>query len=168
MKYTTQGNCPYCDSERGIITAWGMNPYAMEELKKDHENGHPNNMSNPPNKEISEENCEIYKKTGGHYFTESGSRMCCLSQPTEEEKTQSIRERFNNTFDLDNYGKSHIVNRKVCEWWEDEIDRILKEKREQLTDHILINSHSVKEGKFIWQEDVLKVVDNILQNNNHS
>jgi len=50
MKYTTQGNCPYCDSERGIITSWGMGPVAMQELKVRHNNNHPENM--PPQREV--------------------------------------------------------------------------------------------------------------------
>lgn len=43
MKYTQQGNCPYCDAERGISTAWGMHPTVMEELKSRHDNNHPEN-----------------------------------------------------------------------------------------------------------------------------
>jgi len=45
MKYTTQGNCPYCDAERGINTPWAMHPIAMQELKERHDNQHP---ENPP------------------------------------------------------------------------------------------------------------------------
>ena len=44
MKYTTSGNCPYCDSERGINTPWGMHPYAMQQLKEEHDNHHPQNQ----------------------------------------------------------------------------------------------------------------------------
>ena len=43
MKYKTSGNCPYCDSERGIHTPWGMHPLAMEQLRADHDAEHPNN-----------------------------------------------------------------------------------------------------------------------------
>lgn len=36
MKYTTQGNCPYCDSEIGITTPWGMSPEGMRQLEEKH------------------------------------------------------------------------------------------------------------------------------------
>lgn len=46
MKYTTQGNCPYCDAERGINTPWAMHPDGMQRLKESHDAGHPENT--PP------------------------------------------------------------------------------------------------------------------------
>lgn len=46
MKYTTPGNCPYCDGEMGYRSAWGMNPNSLADLKARHDNGHPENKSN--------------------------------------------------------------------------------------------------------------------------
>lgn len=43
MKYEQQGNCPYCDADRGINTPWGMHPQEMDELKKRHDAGHSEN-----------------------------------------------------------------------------------------------------------------------------
>jgi hypothetical protein len=43
MKYKVSGNCPYCDGERGITTAWGMSPEGMIELKARHDANHPEN-----------------------------------------------------------------------------------------------------------------------------
>jgi len=42
MKKLPTGNCPYCDSERGINTAWGMSPQGWGNMKDDHDAGHPN------------------------------------------------------------------------------------------------------------------------------
>ncbi len=47
MKYTTQGNCPYCDAERGINIAWAMHPDGMRRLKEEHDAGHPRNNPTP-------------------------------------------------------------------------------------------------------------------------
>ncbi len=44
MKYTTQGNCPYCDADRGVTTVWGMSPEGMASLKERHDQGHPENQ----------------------------------------------------------------------------------------------------------------------------
>src|SRR5258708_1502998 len=44
----------------------------------------------------------------------------------------SIREEFNNGFDLDNYGESHIVNRKVCDWWLSKFSQIITDMKEEM------------------------------------
>lgn len=36
------GNCPYCDAERGITTAWGMSPEGWGAIKDAHDAGHHN------------------------------------------------------------------------------------------------------------------------------
>jgi hypothetical protein len=43
MKYEIAGNCPYCDSERGINTPWAMSLEGMMSLKERHDAGHPEN-----------------------------------------------------------------------------------------------------------------------------
>jgi hypothetical protein len=43
MKYKTQGHCPYCDTELGIITGWGMSVQGFQEYLKKHEANHPEN-----------------------------------------------------------------------------------------------------------------------------
>ena len=45
----SRGNCPYCDAERGEGGAWGMSPEGMAELKKKHDNGHPEHLQANPN-----------------------------------------------------------------------------------------------------------------------
>jgi len=46
MKYKTQGHCPYCDTELGIITGWGMSVQGFQEYLKKHEANHPENTPN--------------------------------------------------------------------------------------------------------------------------
>lgn len=48
MKYKTQGNCPYCDSERGIHEPWGMSPEGLAALREKHEKNHPENPNPQP------------------------------------------------------------------------------------------------------------------------
>ena len=44
MKYKTQGNCPYCDSEIcGYSGGWAMSPCGFAEMKRKHDLGHPEN-----------------------------------------------------------------------------------------------------------------------------
>ena len=43
MKYQTVGNCPHCDAERGVQTAWGMSPEGWARINDAHKNGHPEN-----------------------------------------------------------------------------------------------------------------------------
>lgn len=47
MRHTSQGNCPFCDGERGIPTAWGMHPEDMARLKAQHDAGHPELQARP-------------------------------------------------------------------------------------------------------------------------
>lgn len=47
MKYTTVGMCPFCDSERGVTTAWGMSPQGWADLKDKHDHEHPENGTPP-------------------------------------------------------------------------------------------------------------------------
>lgn len=63
MKYTTQGNCPWCDAESGISTAWGMSPEGIVRLQKSHDNNHPENQPSEPKRECD---CEWYHKSMGH------------------------------------------------------------------------------------------------------
>lgn len=42
MKILPLGNCPYCDAERGINSAWGMSPQGWIDMKNEHDAGHPN------------------------------------------------------------------------------------------------------------------------------
>ena len=46
MKYKTQGHCPYCDTELGIITGWSMSVQGFQEYLKKHEANHPENTPN--------------------------------------------------------------------------------------------------------------------------
>ena len=49
-----------------------------------------------------EKSCEIFKRTGGHYFTEGGSRMCCEDKPMNQKpEKKSWEERtfkFNSSY----------------------------------------------------------------------
>lgn len=49
MKYTTQGNCPYCDSELGVHSGWGMSPEGFADFKRKHDLEHPENQPNTAN-----------------------------------------------------------------------------------------------------------------------
>ena len=46
MKYTTQGNCPYCDSELGIHYGWSGSQEMFADYRKKHNEGHPENEPN--------------------------------------------------------------------------------------------------------------------------
>jgi hypothetical protein len=37
-----------------------------------------------------EKDCEVLRKTGGHYYTEGGSKMCCEEQPKEMIKNLAV------------------------------------------------------------------------------
>jgi len=49
MKYTIaqSHNCPFCDAENGIRSAWGMADEGWARMRKDHDNDHPNNQPKP-------------------------------------------------------------------------------------------------------------------------
>ena len=34
------GNCPFCDAEEGINSAWGMSPESWEQMREEHEKYH--------------------------------------------------------------------------------------------------------------------------------
>ena len=46
MERLPAGNCPFCDAERGVTSAWGMSPEGWGHMKDAHDNGHPNYKKN--------------------------------------------------------------------------------------------------------------------------
>lgn len=54
MTQLSQGNCPFCDAERGAPTAWGMSPEGMQSLKKQHDMAHPNYQPEAKPKDLTE------------------------------------------------------------------------------------------------------------------
>ena len=65
MKYTTVGNCPYCDCEiGGISCGWGMSPESWEIMKQNHNAGHPENTPPTPPVTKKEGNTDFVKQAG--------------------------------------------------------------------------------------------------------
>lgn len=94
MKYKQVGNCPYCDSERGITTPWGMSPQGWADLKDRHDAGHPENV---PQEQIGGE-CghkrkKYYKRNDGVDYD-----MCldCHMIFNPEPKEKSPKEGWSN------------------------------------------------------------------------
>lgn len=64
MKYTQTGNCPYCDSERGISNIWAMSPQGWANLKERHDAGHPENTPTVEPKKDYENQKKIENRWG--------------------------------------------------------------------------------------------------------
>ena len=54
MKYTTKGNCPYCDADinGGISSGWSGSDEMFRSFKQRHEAGHPENELKQTNENI--------------------------------------------------------------------------------------------------------------------
>lgn len=107
MKYTTVGNCPYCDCEiGGISCGWGMSPESWEIMKQNHNAGHPENTPPTPPVTKKEGNTDFVKQAGKwHYadchFINSDEGVCnCpkklkpATPPVSEDKKVELPEEI--------------------------------------------------------------------------
>lgn len=115
MKYKTQGNCPYCDSEMGITSGWGMGPDGWASMKSDHDNDHPNNdnkslvypaVTTPPPtlRERFEEKFHKYAmEDSGNVMVEELSKniLSFIESELKTQKEEMLRDLFNSGISSD-------------------------------------------------------------------
>ena len=90
MKYTTQGNCPFCDVELvGYSGGWAMSQEGFEEMKRKHESGHPENGSKPTTQEANDMALEIYDWIKENYISKQ-SLITQIKELDQEPTRQGI------------------------------------------------------------------------------
>jgi len=117
MKYTTQGNCPFCDSERGIITSWGMSQEGWNELKKKHDVGHPENneselqLIKPKTKKVKKYKysrkdwLDYYEDLEHMHITKEAKEDLLAKESNEEYSQRIMMEQVPKKFSKKDYNK---------------------------------------------------------------
>lgn len=77
---------------------------------------------------------------------------------TKQTWEEELKELFNN---VDDDGNLNTDFAEFISFISNQISLAITEERQRIKDLCLINSHKVKEGKFIWLKDILNFINKL-------
>ena len=90
MGKLSPGNCPYCDAEAHRNSSWGFSPEGWADIKRKHDKGHPEYISQESEIKKLGERIEILENLAGETYRKFVKEM---EEPTPQKECEQIFNR---------------------------------------------------------------------------